>query len=777
MAEPSSASECVKVAIRCRPMSSNENKEGYQDIIHMDPSKGEVYIKEQDQDKPRLFTFDFAFDKTSTQKSVFERSAKEIVDFVIKGYNGTIFAYGQTGTGKTHTMQGGSSESDWGITPRSFRRVFEVIRASEKVQYLVSASMYELYNEEVNDLLNREGVNLKIKENPQKGFYIQDLDTKEVKDEQELMKIMEIGNQNRKTSSTMMNERSSRSHCIFVVTVDSKTVTENGAECYTSGKLNLVDLAGSEKQKKTQVSSNIQREEAIKINLSLTTLRKCISELVKGAGGHVSFRDSNLTKLLKDSLGGNTKTFMIANIGPASYNTEESLSTLKYAYGAKSIKNKPKVNEDPKDSMIRKYNDEIEQLRLQLAAASSGTQLDPKALMTLLGNTGASTGSNDKMAEIIAQRQLELDRQKQDIEAKRHEIEELRKKRLSNGENAERVEKELNAMEQEIVKQEVAIETENFQKAKLLDDLTNLEQKLVVGDKEREKVDAKKQELDTYKSMIQGNTAQLEALQDILKQKQTKKDQVDRTFKDMQSQITQIDKEMNTRNLELTKINAEINSFEEVATMDKQNLLKEIAYLNQEQVRLQRVISALIPHSVEQVLTSLVEWDESAQNWSMVKNQKIQPRYERPFSIHGLKKPTMSLPGCRPEYQNAFLKPASKQGLEFWRDRFRDTEVVLKGDTYIDAQVLQAGFEDLAVNEMDTKELDELDKLIQEREQREAEEMQRKARELEDEPAKQTNTSATDRTAISKTSKAKTDVPVDEEELFPEARGKKGKRA
>lgn len=770
-----SSAECVKVALRCRPMSSKEVQEGFQEIVFIDTSKGEVYLKDPDNpsEKPRLFTFDFAFDKSTSQKMIFEKSAKEIVEFVIKGYNGTIFAYGQTGTGKTHTMQGGMAESEHGITPRSFKRIFDIIKNSEKTQYLVSASMFELYNEEVNDLLNLDGKNLKIKENPDKGFYIQDLQSKMVKNETELMKIMDIGNKNRKTSSTAMNERSSRSHCIFVVNVDSQTTTDNGAVCYTAGKLNLVDLAGSEKQKKTEIKSQEQKTEAIKINLSLTTLRKCISELIKGTGGHVSFRDSKLTMLLKDSLGGNTKTFMIANIGPASYNHEESISTLKYAYGAKSIKNKPKINEDPKDTMIRKYNEEIETLKLQLAAMASGnsSDIDPKALMMLLGTGGSN---EDKMGQLIEKRQAEIEKQREELDRKKREIEELREQRLKSGENAEKVERELLVMEEAISKQEVAIDEENHQKAKLLDQLGELQERLVVGDKEREKVEAKRKELENYKNAIQSDIEAYNALEQVLKENEAQKDKLDKKYKEFQSQISQYDKEINQRNLELTRINAEIKDFEEIAAADKEKLFKENSYLNFEMHKYERIIQALVPHSVEQILTSLVEWNESTQNWEMVKQKKIIPRYERPISIHGLKKPTLSEPGCRSEYQNCFLKAQNKVGLEFWRDVQPDQNAVIKGDVYLESQMMQMNLEELEANEIDTTELDQLEKEILEKEQREAEEARKKVlieedgEKLKPEVSKTSVTTASSKTVASKPSEA---------ELFPEARGKKFKRA
>ena len=764
-------------------MSSKEQQEGYEEIIYIDGPKGEVYLRDPEapNEKPRMFTFDFTFDKSSSQKVIFEKSAKDIVEFVIKGYNGTIFAYGQTGTGKTHTMQGGVSEVDQGITPRSFKRVFEVIRQSEKTKYLVSASMFELYNEEVNDLLNLEGKNLKIKENPDKGFYIQDLDSKMVTNEHELMKIMELGDKNRKTSCTAMNERSSRSHCIFIVNIDSQTVTEGGAEYITAGKLNLVDLAGSEKQKKTEITNQQQRVEAIKINLSLTTLRKCISELVKSTGGHVSFRDSNLTKLLKDSLGGNTKTFMIANIGPASYNKEESLSSLKYAYGAKSIKNKPKINEDPKDTMIRKFNDEIEQLRLQLAALASGnsSNIDPKALMALLGS---NNNNDDKMGQMIQRRQQELEKQREDMETKRLEIENLKQQRLKNGENAEKVEKEVRSMEEELNKQEVAIDEENQAKAQLLDKMAMLEESLVVGDRDKEKVEAKKHELENYKKNIKSDIEAFEALEAIHKEKQDNKEVQEKKMKDLQGELSKYDKELNTRNLELTKVNAEIEDFQERAIAEKENMLKQISFLNNELNKHQRIVKALIPHSVEQILTSLVEWNEKTQNWDMVKNQKIAPRYERPFSIYGLKKPTLIRLGMRSEYQHCFVR-GPKKGVEFWRDPQPDVDTILKGDNYLESQLMQMTTDELEANVLDTRALDELEREIQEREQREADEAARKANDVDkhDEENGKSNKRNPSMSEVSKNSRHTTaastkETKIAEEELFPEARGKKPRR-
>merc|ERR1719181_2664546 len=181
--------------------------------------------------------------------------------------------------------------------------------------------------------------------------------------------VMAAGQRNRSVGSTMMNAESSRSHSIFTITIE----TAEG-ERVRAGKLNMVDLAGSERQSKTGATGETLKE-ATKINLSLSALGNVISALVDGKSAHIPYRDSKLTRLLQDSLGGNTKTVMVANVGPADYNFEETLSTLRYAYRAKSIKNKPRINEDPKDAMIREFQDEIMRLKAELAAAGGDAEL------------------------------------------------------------------------------------------------------------------------------------------------------------------------------------------------------------------------------------------------------------------------------------------------------------------------------------------------------------------------------------------------------------------
>ena len=234
---------------------------------------------------------------------------------------------------------------------------------------MVRCSYLEIYNEEIHDLLSevkkgQEFKSLALKEDPDKGVYIKDLTQGIVKTIPEIEKYMNIGNNLRKTAATNMNEGSSRSHSIFTVYIETAEQIE-GEQRIKAGKLNLVDLAGSERVAKTGSSGQTMKE-GIKINMSLSALGNVISALVDGKTKHIPYRDSKLTRLLQDSLGGNQKTVMIAALSPADYNYEESISTLRYAARAKNIKNKPTVNEDPKDALLKQYEDEINQLKRML---------------------------------------------------------------------------------------------------------------------------------------------------------------------------------------------------------------------------------------------------------------------------------------------------------------------------------------------------------------------------------------------------------------------------
>ncbi|KAI9220634.1 P-loop containing nucleoside triphosphate hydrolase protein [Blastocladiella britannica] len=367
--------ETVKVVLRCRPFSEKEKAAGHSCIVKMDEPGNSVAITDPNApatDPPKSFGFDAVFDSNCRQRDVYDKTALPIVESALAGYNGTIFAYGQTGTGKTFSMEGVRDVPDLrGIIPNAFEHVFTHIRAAPPgIKFLVRASYLEIYNEEIRDLLASGITRLELKEHPESGVYVKDLSSFVVKDGEEMDKLMNQGNKNRSVGFTEMNARSSRSHSIFTITIEMSE-ERDGKECIRMGKLNLVDLAGSERQSKTGATGD-RLKEATKINLSLSCLGNVIKALVDGKSSHIPYRDSKLTRLLQDSLGGNAKTMMIATMSPASYNYEETISTLRYAARAKNIKNKPKVNEDPKDAMLRMFQEEISRLRAQLEADGGG---------------------------------------------------------------------------------------------------------------------------------------------------------------------------------------------------------------------------------------------------------------------------------------------------------------------------------------------------------------------------------------------------------------------
>lgn len=504
----------VKVAVRCRPMSAKETKDGHQSIVEFEDGHKVIInnVGESPSDQlgtrsgersnvAQVYEFDAVFDWNSTQETVYNSVCRPIVEGVLGGYNGTIFAYGQTGTGKTYTMEGlgnrssrrtaseipapgsvvkdsaedtqtvtnsaasaklklpamrqqqqpaSSQDESRGVIPRAFKHIFDHIAGQRDVQFLVRASYMEIYQEEIHDLLkkDRSQQKLNLHERPDTGVYVKDLTSYVCKSIEEIERVMRVGNQNRKVGATDMNEHSSRSHAIFVITIeqqhqhqqpeleserpelaisanqmktqrnnkqqvmiDTRPSVQSASSSSSSsssakntrirvGQLNLVDLAGSERQRKTN-NSGQRHKESIKINLSLSALGNVINSLMKingqqqsnkahdaaaaasrvpsaaainkSDGYHVPYRDSKLTRLLQDSLGGNSRTLMIANIGPASYNYDETINTLNYASRAKCIRNRPRLNEDPKDALLRQLQSEIRELRSRLASMTTTT--------------------------------------------------------------------------------------------------------------------------------------------------------------------------------------------------------------------------------------------------------------------------------------------------------------------------------------------------------------------------------------------------------------------
>ncbi|KAF0973563.1 hypothetical protein FDP41_008267 [Naegleria fowleri] len=365
----------VQVLLRCRPL--NEKEKGQAISVDTSPyMRKELKVHQKlvhGKEITKTFTFDRVYGPQTTQKEFFDESIKSIVDEALDGFNCTIFAYGQTSSGKTFTMEGrrdpnDATDSQAGVIPRSIYHIFQTLE-SNKTEYTVKVSCMELYNEELQDLLTDRQNKLKIFDDNtgRKGTVVAGLEEIVVRDASQIISIVEDAQKRRQIAETNLNKSSSRSHCITTITIHMREVNDEGEEFIKTGKLNLVDLAGSE---------NIGRSGAIKqrakeagmINQSLLTLGRVITALTEHSP-HVPYRESKLTRILQDSLGGKTKTCLIATISPSVLCLEETLSTLDYAFKAKSIKNKPEVNmKVSKAQLIKEMSADMEKLKAELNA-------------------------------------------------------------------------------------------------------------------------------------------------------------------------------------------------------------------------------------------------------------------------------------------------------------------------------------------------------------------------------------------------------------------------
>ncbi|KAM5291962.1 kinesin-like protein KIF15 [Ctenodactylus gundi] len=379
--QPSNEGDAIRVFIRIRPPTEGpRSADGEQNLCLSVLSSTAVRLHSNPE--PKTFTFDYVAGMDATQESVFSAVAKNIVECCMSGYNGTIFAYGQTGSGKTFTMMGPSESDNFshnlrGVIPRSFEYLFSLIdREKEKAgggkSFLCKCSFIEIYNEQIYDLLDSASAGLYLREHIKKGVFVVGAVEQAVTSAAEAYQVLSGGWRNRRVASTSMNRESSRSHAVFTITVESMEKTSETVNIRTS-LLNLVDLAGSERQRDTH-AEGVRLKEASNINRSLSCLGQVITALVDVGNGkqrHVCYRDSKLTFLLRDSLGGNAKTAIIANVHPGSRCFGETLSTLNFAQRAKLIKNKAVVNEDTQGN-VNHLQVEVKRLREQLAQLTSG---------------------------------------------------------------------------------------------------------------------------------------------------------------------------------------------------------------------------------------------------------------------------------------------------------------------------------------------------------------------------------------------------------------------
>ncbi|TPX55571.1 hypothetical protein SpCBS45565_g08500 [Spizellomyces sp. 'palustris'] len=685
MSAPKPPTENVIVVIRCRPFSERERQAGHKKVVKIDPQTASISLTSPKTESDiKNFTFDAAFDEDSRQVEVYDATARIIVDAVLGGFNGTVFCYGQTGTGKTFSMQGISDIPDLrGIIPQAFHHIFDHIshRSTEK-KFLVRVSFLEIYNEEIKDLLVKQTKGQKLsgldlKEHPEIGVYVKDLGAHVVKSVPEMEDLMAIGNKNRSVGATLMNENSSRSHSIFTITVESAEPGEDGKDRIVAGKLHLVDLAGSERQSKTGASGD-RLKEATKINLSLSALGNCISALVDGKSSHVPYRDSKLTRLLQDSLGGNAKTLMIATLSPASYNYDETLSTLRYANRAKSIKNKPKINEDPKDAMLRQYQEEIEKLKLALAARQKGAGAEgtgvpqvitkivkkrvvkkvPKLVPKISGRKGVDEfGKQEFEAEEEEEEEEETadvvvetttDPSASDAQNPLSNLDPETITRLQAQVEAEKrailvstdiLTSEKNRIAAELEKRAQELETERTMRETLSQKLKSLETQLIIGGGDvggfLQHVEHQERQLEETATKIEQQLHRERILEEQLEARQEVQLQMEEHYASLQEEVDIKTKKLVKLFAKLQAAKTEISDLEDEFRAEREDFIDTIRELSRELGLKTAIIENFVPVEEKIKIERRAIYDEESDEWVLepFRDRNLDRRIPRPCSL------------------------------------------------------------------------------------------------------------------------------------------------
>ncbi|XP_025085555.1 kinesin-like protein KIF3A isoform X2 [Pomacea canaliculata] len=611
----------VRVAVRCRPLNDKEGTQGCKEVVKVDQMRGTLTVNNPNGtsgEPPKTFTFDIVYGSDCKQLDVYNEIARPVVDCVLEGYNGTIFAYGQTGTGKTFTMEGiRSIPEKRGIIPNSFAHVFgHIAKAEEDIRFLVRVSYLEIYNEEVRDLLGKDQTqHLEVKERPDVGVYVKDLSAFVVNNADDMDRIMTLGNKNRSVGATNMNLHSSRSHAIFTLTIECSEKGADGQQHVRVGKLHLVDLAGSERQAKTGATGQ-RLKEATKINLSLSTLGNVISSLVDGKSTHIPYRNSKLTRLLQDSLGGNSKTCMIANVGPADYNYDETISTLRYANRAKNIKNKAKINEDPKDALLRQFQKEIEDLRKQLEEGvtdeEGGSEEESGSEEEVVGEDGvrrkvkkkrAAEGegkkkiSKEKMVEI----QAKIDADRKALESKKDMAEEER-----------------NKVKADLDKKESELRKFKEEQEQLEHKLAAIQRKIIVGGENLlEKAEEQERMLQESAKELEERKKKEELLRKQLQEKEQERLDIEEKYSSLQEEVAGKTKKLKKVWTMYMQAKSEMADMQQEHQREMEGLLENVRQLSRELKLQMLVIDNFIPPEYQEMIEQHVHWNEDIGEWQL----------------------------------------------------------------------------------------------------------------------------------------------------------------
>lgn len=597
--------ENVRVVVRVRPMDQREKMDGAYHCVSVDSVNGTVAVSRINVtplEPPRVYAYDAVYDSITSQMDIYVQTASPIVEQVLKGYNGTIFAYGQTGTGKTYTMAGSNNAPELrGIIPNSFAHIFShIAKANDDEKFLVCVTYLEIYNEEVRDLLgNNPHQSLEVKERPDIGVFVKDLTGYVVHNADELEKIMAVGNKNRHIGATAMNTESSRSHAIFSITVESSKRGGDGKTHVKMGKLHLVDLAGSERQSKTQATGT-RLKEATKINQSLSVLGNVISALVDGKSTHIPYRNSKLTRLLQDSLGGNSKTVMIATIGPADTNYVETISTLRYANRAKNIENKTHVNSEPGDALLTRFQQEIDQLKKQLEETSN--EMEEEEEEEEFSEDGEM--SDDTLT---------------DPELDSLDPEEKKMRRRMRREEKERLNREKAYLARKVLEEKKAeLQRTKKQQEELKEKLQRLESKVLVGGENLlDKADTQRRLLEQAAGELEQRKLNEQRLREDLQKKEAERLGLEERYSSLQEENAAKTRKLKRAVQLLNSAKAELADQQREQQREMEGILDAVRALNREIQLADLVLDFYIPKEYQALIEQYVHWNEQLGEWQV----------------------------------------------------------------------------------------------------------------------------------------------------------------